>query len=226
MQNMYVITVSDKQNMLKTDVLKTSIDNLYKLVILDNYDSNLGNLSKIFKSYEYIQKSEHIKDNDIICIVDGHDIIYNKNKKGNLLDTFIEYKKDIIISCETKFSHQEESVKNFYDNLTTFKNKYINSGFIIAYKWAFIKMFGDIINNIHIYNIHISKSDQRVLSLYIKNNYNNISIGLDYNNKFCTTVNTEYNGNIENIDSFFIHVTFLKNKDQKLRYDNMIKIYN
>jgi len=220
--NMYVITISDKQNISKTDILKTSINDLYKLVILDNYDPNLGNLSKIIKIYEYMQKSDYIKANDIICIVDGHDIIYNKNKKGDLFKTFIEHKKDIIISCETKFSHQENSVKEFYEKLTTsFKNKYINSGFIIGYKWALIKTFGDIINNIHIYNKN--KSDQRVLSLYIKNNYDKLSMGLDYNNIFCTTVNTEYNENIENIDSFFIHVTFLKNQCQKLKYDKICK---
>lgn len=220
---MYIITISDKQNISKTNVLKTSIDNLYKLVVLDNYDPNLGNVSKIIKTYEYIQKSEYIKDNDVICIVDGHDVIYNKNKTSNLLETFIDHKKDIITSCETKFSHQENSVKDFYDNLTTFKNKYLNSGFIIAYKWTFLKIFGDIVNNIDTYNIHLNKSDQRILSLYIKDNYDKLSIGLDYNNIFCTTVNTEYNENIKDINSFFIHVTFLKNQCQKLKYDKICK---
>lgn len=220
---MYIITISDKQNISKTNVLKTSINNLYKLVVLDNYDPNLGNVSKIIKTYEYIQKSEYIKDNDVICIVDGHDIIYNKNKKGDLLKTFIKCKKDIITSCESKFSHQESSVKDFYNNLTTFKNKYVNSGFVIAYKWTFLKIFGDIVNNINIYNIHLNKSDQRILSLYIKDNYDKLSIGLDYNNIFCTTVNTEYNENIKDINSFFIHVTFLKNQCQKLKYDKICK---
>lgn len=220
---MYIITISDKQNIFKTDILKTSINNLYKLVILDNYDHNLGNLSKIIKIYDYIKNSENIEYDDVICMVDGHDIVYNKNKNASLLETFIKCKKDIITSCESKFSHQENSVKDFYDNLTTFKNKYVNSGFIIAYKWVFLKIFGDIVNNIDIYNTHLNKSDQRVLSLYIRDNYNKLSIGLDYNNIFCTTVNTEYNEDVEKIDSFFIHVTFLKNQNQKLKYNKICK---
>jgi len=225
---LYIIVLSDKQNLDKTIVIKNSISNLYNLIILDNYDHTLKNLSKIFKIYDYLKNSNTIKNDDIICIIDGHDVIYNKLKHplDNLSETFVKQKKDVIFSCETKFSHHDTSVKDFFDLLSTSKNKYLNSGCILTYKWACLKMFGDIINNIHIYNIHISKSDQRVLSLYMKNNYNTLSMSLDYNNLFCTTVNTEYNQDLEDINSYFIHVTFLKNQSQQLKYDTLCKINN
>lgn len=56
----------------------------------------------------------------------------------------------------------------------------------------------------------------------MKNNYNALSMYLDYDNVFCTTINTEYNQDIQSIkdlNSYFVHVTFLKNKNQQLKYD-------
>lgn len=226
----YIITLCDKNNIDKTHFLKASIENNYKLIILPTYDIKLGNLSKIYKTYHYLLNCHDIQDDDLVCVVDAFDLIYNKNTKVvDLYKTFIEQKRDIIISSETKFSHHDACVKKYFDLLgNNYKNKYPNSGCIIAYKKSYLVMFGDIINLIENKTIDIShsKSDQRVLSYYICNyKTNKLNIGIDYNNIFCTTVNTEYTQNLSSIQSPFIHVTFLKHPNQIKKYDSLIDIY-
>lgn len=233
--SVYIITLCDKNNIDKVNVLKNSIKDNYKLIILPTYDIQLGNLSKIHKTHDYLLNCDDIQNDDVVCIVDAFDVIYNTNTKIiDLYTTFVEQKRDIIFSSETKFSHHDETVKKYFDLLgQNYNNKYLNSGCIIAYKKTYISMFSDIIKCIENKSIDIShsKSDQRVLSLYIKNYMENdtikdkqLNISLDYNNVFCTTVNTEYKNDPITIQSPFIHVTFLKNSGQNLKWNTLCKL--
>jgi len=226
--NIYFITLVDKNSINKTITLQKT---LYpeKLYIIDTYDNQLKNLSKIYKTYEYISTQNNIKSNDIVCIVDGHDMLFNR-KLYNLEDIkkkFIELNTDIIISSESTFSHHCNSVKEFFEQ--NFKKPfcYLNSGFIIAYKKAYINMFSDIIHNMNKYESS-SKSDQRILSLYImdKTISNNlpVKITIDDDLTFSTTHNNNMKLKLDEIKSFFIHVTFLKDSYQKLKYNKLIEL--
>ena len=221
-----------------TLVDKTSIDktiNLQKtlypetLHIIDTYDNEMKNLSKIYKTYEYISTQNNIKTDDIVCIIDGHDMLFNKKlyKPEDIKNRFIKENTDIIISSESKFSHHCNSVKQFFEQ--NFKNPfcYLNSGFIIAYKRAYINMFSDIIYNMNKYKSSF-KSDQRILSLYImdKTISNNlpVKIMIDDDLIFSTTLNTNTHLKLDEIKSFFIHVTFLKHNIQNLKYNKLIEL--
>jgi hypothetical protein len=230
MNNIYFITLVDKASIYKTINLQKS---LYPetLHIIDTYDYELKNLSKIYKTYEYIKNKNNIKNDDIVCIIDGHDTLFNRKlyKGDDLKNKFIEQNVDIIISSESRFSHHCSSVKDFFEQNYKTPFCYLNSGFIIAYKQAYIDMFSDIINNIDKYKSS-SKSDQRILSLYImdKTICNNLPIKLiiDDDVIFCTTINTETNLELNKITSFFIHITFLKNSIQNLKYNKFIDLLN
>jgi hypothetical protein len=77
MNNIYFITLVDKASIYKTINLQKS---LYPetLHIIDTYDYELKNLSKIYKTYEYIKNQNNIKNDDIVCIIDGHDTLFNR----------------------------------------------------------------------------------------------------------------------------------------------------
>lgn len=226
--NIYFITLVDKCSIDKTINLQKT---LYPetLHVIDTYDQELKNLSKIFKTYEYILSRNDIKTDDIVCIIDGHDMLFNKKlyKPKDIKNRFIETNMDIIISSESKFSHHCNSVKHFFE--TNFKKPfcYLNSGFIIAYKKAYMNMFSDIIHNIDKYKSNI-KSDQRILSLYImdKTISNNLSLKIIIDDQldFSTTLDTNTNLKLHEIKSFFIHVTFLKNNIQNLKYNKLIEL--
>lgn len=224
----YFITLVDKGSIDQTINLQKT---LYpeKLHIIDTYDCELKNLSKIYKTYEYIKTQNDIKKDDIVCIIDGHDMLFNRKlyKGDDIKDKFIEQNVDMIISSESRFSHHCNSVKEFFEQKFKKPFCYLNSGFIIAYKEAYINMFSDIINNIDKYNTHF-KSDQRILSLYImdKTISNNLPVKLTIDDDliFSTTLNTNTNLKLDEINSFFIHVTFLKNSSQYLKYNKLVDL--
>lgn len=226
--NIYFITLVDKSSIDKTINLQKT---LYpeKLHIIDTYDYELKNLSKIYKTYEYIKMQNNIKIDDIVCIIDGHDMLFNRRlyKGDDIKNKFIEQNVDMIISSESRFSHHCNSVKEFFEQKFKKPFCYLNSGFIIAYKEAYINMFSDIINNIDKYNSNF-KSDQRILSLYImdKTISNNLPVKLTIDDDliFSTTLNTNTNLKLDEINSFFIHVTFLKNSSQYLKYNKLVDL--
>lgn len=226
--NIYFITLVDKGSIDKTINLQKT---LYpeKLHIIDTYDHELKNLSKIYKTYEYISTQNNIKMDDIVCIIDGHDMLFNKRlyEPKDIKNKFIKTNTDIIISSESKFSHHCNSVKHFFEERFKKPFCYLNSGFIIGYKKAYINMFSDIIDNIDKYK-SCYKSDQRIISLYImdKTISNNlpVKIIIDDDLNFSTTLNTNTNLKLDEIKSFFIHVTFLKHNIQNLKYNKLIQL--
>jgi hypothetical protein len=226
--NLYFITLVDKGSIDKTINLKKT---LYPetLHVIDTYDTELKNLSKIYKTYEYILSRNDITTDDIICIVDGHDMLFNSKLYNgeDVKNRFIEQNVDMIISSESKFSHHCNSVKNFFEQ--NYKNPfcYLNSGLVIAYKWAYMGVFSDIIQNIDKYKSN-SKSDQRILSLYIMDktvtNSLPVKVIIDDNLIFSTTLNTCTNLKLDDIKSFFIHITFLKHYDQNIKYNKLLEL--
>lgn len=225
----FFITLVDKNSISKTSNLKTTLlyDN-YKLNIIDTYDDTLKNLSKIFKTYEYILYNDNFLDNDILCILDGHDVLFNNKYTDNdLMKTFKNTGKDMIISGEMHFTHHCNTVKNFFEDNSKNKYKYLNSGVIICYKWAYLKMFKDIIDNFHKYKLEGNTSDQRIIGLYIKDKVESnalpIKISIDDSGLFTNTITTGWNDCIDDINSFFVHVTFLKHHNQIKKYNYLLQ---
>lgn len=224
---LWFITLVDKNSINKTINLKKTLA-LYELNIIDTYDVGLKNLSKIFKTYSYILGRQDIKDNDILCILDGHDVLFNN--KYSKMDLILDFKNtgmDMIISGEMNFTHHCDSVKRFFEDNYKGQYRYLNSGVIICYKWAYLKMFKDIINNFQKYKLSGNTSDQRIIGLYIKDKIESkeipIKVKIDDMGYFTNTITTNWNGNLDKIDVYFVHVTFLKNLNQIKRYNYLLK---
>lgn len=229
--NLFFITLVDKLSIDKTlNLQKTLLPN--KLNIIDTYDFSLKNLSKIFKTYEYVTSKDDILDNDILCILDGHDVLFNnKYSKSDLIDAFKNKNKDLIISGQITHTRHDNNVKDFFEKRYKNSYKYLNSGVIIGYKWAYLKMFKDIIDNFQKYTLVGDMSDQRIIALYLKekieSNMLSINVEIDDMGYFTTTISTTWEDDLDKINSYFIHVTFLKNERQMEKYNRIyIKLKN
>lgn len=91
--------------------------------------------------------------------------------------------------------------------------RYLNSGFIIAYKWAYLRMLDHIADNfVDIYMERHQRSDQRAMSTFMLHNsrLGLINIDIDSQQEFCHT-HTYVNNplSLEQIRSYFVHVTWL-----------------
>jgi hypothetical protein len=217
---LHIITITNSLEHKNVDNLRKSVYPNY-LHVINDYDTKLKNLSKIYKIYDYINKSNFLND-DILCIVDGHDVVFNK-KKYNVQDIILQFQKlktDIIFSTENKCSHHSVESKKYFE--LEHNGYYLNSGIIIAFKQKYIDFLKDIIDNIDIYNKEKYLSDQRIYGNYISQNKCS-NIKMDIDNIFGFTLNSNTNIEYKNIKSFFIHVTFLSNSCQYLKYQNVIK---
>lgn len=225
--DLFFITLVDKKSTNKTLNLQKMLVP-YTLSVLDTYDYELKNLSKIFKTYEYIVSCKNILENDILCIVDGHDILFNnKFSKLDLIKDFTNANVDMIISGESNFAHHCDTVKDFFEINYKNKYRYLNSGVIICYKWAYVKFFKDIIDNFDKYKLCGNTSDQRIIGLYIKDKTQSntlpIKVTIDDSGYFTNTITTHWNGDLDKINSYFVHVTFLAHRKQNERYQYLLQ---
>ena len=239
--HLWIISLIDKNSKKKIKNLDYSINkntnNHYRFCILDNYSSELGNLSKIYKIYEFIKDNNEIAEDDIVCIVDAFDMIFNYSRYTfhDLINCFLQSRKDLIFSSETNNTRLNKDTIAFFDNL--YKNeesKYLNSGFIIGFKSKYLLFYKSLIDNINNYLEPQFKSDQRVVSkhfqsLVLTNHLcnkegNSLNLSLDTKSIFCTTINTKYNIKSNSYrDSFFIHVTYLSNSTQFKKYQTILE---
>lgn len=125
--------VSDDQIHLSDQLRKSLLKFSHHLQILPIYDSNLKNLSKIFKVNKYFELKNY-EDDDIIVLADAFDVVCVNNPDKLLL--YFETKKiDILISTENMFGPNFPFIKEYYDNYSSNKgtsNRYPNSGVIIG----------------------------------------------------------------------------------------------
>jgi hypothetical protein len=220
MKNIHVITVTNSVEHKNVHFLKKSLKP-YNLIVLQSYDPKIGNLSKIYKVHDYLINS-NISDNDVICIVDAHDVVFN-NKAGcinDVLSTFNRYDTNIIFSSENTCVHHSDNSKKYFESV--YGSNYLNSGISVSIKCEYLNMLKAIIKNIDFYNKDNRSSDQRVIGNFISHNTPK-NIGLDINNIFSTTLNSKSHINFTNINSFFVHITYLSNPYQLSRYKKFQK---
>ena len=224
---MHFFTLVDKASIDRTDKLQKT---LYpsKLCIIDTYDNQLKNLSKIFKTYDFINNTD-IPGTDVICILDGFDVLFNCRlyKEQDLEEWFISTGNDMIISGECVFAHHDPSIKPLFDSKHKGKHKYLNSGVIIAYKHIYLQIVSEIINNISKYKSTTSHSDQRVLGLYMAEKWESddfkINVVIDDTQECIATLNTAFELDTVDFTCFFVHVTWVNKLSQQQKYQKFLR---
>lgn len=177
---------------------------------------------KGFKIDVFIKYLQGLDDNEIILLNDAYDVFYLDNIDV-IVTKFKSFNKNIVISGEKWFSHQEQDNKIFFDKMTEGIYKYINSGLIIGYSKDLLILYEDAKKILQNPDYKVKNlGDQYCLSMAIKNNFNKYNLTIDYKGKlFYNAVNDWDNINAY-IDSEFklletseypsvIHVPFLKN---------------
>lgn len=194
------------------------------LHVIHDYDPSLKNLSKIYKIPNYVMSCDTIADTDIICVVDAHDVIFNKKlfTFRDVLQKFINLDVEVVFSTENKCSHHTPAAKAYFQS--TCKNRYLNSGVIIAYKKHYVTLFSDIVANMSILNSPHQFSDQRVIGQYLQMFRSNlpVKVHLDTDDTFALTMNSSRDVADCDISSPFVHITFLANLSQLRKYNNFL----
>jgi len=201
------------------------------LRIIETYSPSLGLLSKIFKVREFLADDTEIADNSIIVFTDAYDVLCIRYDPNGLVTDFKNTGKDLIIGAETIFCHHSADILPFFlDNYSGQKAKYLNSGFIIGYKWAYLRMLNYIVDNfVDKYMMDSRQNDQRVISRFMLENsdMNLLNMDIDSTFKFCYTHTYDNNPlNHDNLSAYFVHVTWLALGIQKQAYDEIRSIFN
>ncbi len=226
-ENPVFLTICDAGSP-KVDGLRSSLHG--NLRILETYCPEMGLLSKIFKVRDFLNTDTTIPDQNIIVFTDAYDVVCLRYDTQGLTDDFKATGKDLIIGAETVFAnHSSEVLPFFLSNYLTRKAKYMNTGFIIGYKWAYRTMLNYVCDNFeNRYRTPNNFCDQRALSKFMLDNSNlkilNMDIDSDF--KFCHTHTYDNNPlDCEKITSYFIHITWLALPIQAEAYATMAAFY-
>jgi hypothetical protein len=201
------------------------------LLILDNYSLRLGLLSKIFKVHEFLTSDTDIADDQIIVFMDAYDVLCIRYEPARLVMDFLAEDKDLILGAETVFAHHSSDVLPFFlSNYLGKPARYLNSGFIMGYKWAYLRMLNYIVDNfVEKYMMDCRQNDQRVISRFMLENteLDLLKMDIDSTFKFCTTHTYDNNPLCsDKLTSYFVHVTWLALEIQKQAYDEIRRIFN
>ena len=198
---------------------------------IETYSPQLGVISKIFKVQEFLAADTDIADNTIIVFMDAYDVLCIRYDLDGLTTDFKNTGKDLIIGAETVFCHHSADVLPFFlDNYSGQKAKYLNSGFIVGYKWAYLRMLNYIVDNfVNQYMIDSRYDDQRVISRFMLDNSKMGLLNMDIDSafKFCYTHTYDNNPlDHSNLAAYFVHVTWLALEIQKRTYDEIRGIFH
>lgn len=218
----YILTICD--SVTKVETLRTSLFN--NITVLDTYSMELGNLSKIFLVREHLLTRSDLADDTVVILLDAYDVFCIRYKLASLVADFERTNQDLIVGAETIFCHhRSETLPFFLDRYMQYSARYLNSGFILGYKWAYLLMLDHIADNFDAeYSNRHNNCDQRAISSFM---YKNDSLGmirmdLDSNQHFCHT--HTYHDNplrLEQINSYFVHVTWLALEIQARAYEQI-----
>lgn len=216
MTELIFLTLCDKEGVTKLDHLRKSLEN--DLHVLDTYDRSIGYISKLTCVKAFLESATHLTDDCVIVFSDAFDVVCMKYNKKQILSKFKSTGKELITGAEACFAHHSPDVKPYFDEKYKGQSiKYLNAGFIIAYKSAYLKMLNYILNNYYTGN----KNDQPLISMFMKENESLklISMDIDYTSTFVFTYISHYKYiSFDAIHSYFIHMTFLANPRQEERW--------
>ena len=232
----------------KEGLANGTVDNLKKslngdLLILDTYDHELKNLSQIFKMKEFLDNDRTIKPRDIICLIDANDVIWLPNKKKeDLKKLFLEQNVDLLFGAEIACAKHDLDARKFFEKKYFNKPfKYLNGGFIIGYRSKYHFMINDIVRKFESEYLKLIKmsrrgpyiqsySNQRIYSRFILKNQmrNYMNIEIDCDRKFVWNQSpklSEQEFDIEKVNTFFFHVTFLAGEKQMEIYKKSVDYF-
>ncbi|MGK7957353.1 MAG: glycosyltransferase domain-containing protein [Crocosphaera sp.] len=201
------------------------------LIVLDDYSLDLGFLSKIFKVHKFLTSDTNITDDQIVVFTDAYDVLCLRYEPAKLVRDFLAEDKDLILGAETVFAHHSSKVLPFFlSNYLDKPARYLNAGFVMGYKWAYLRMLNYIVDNfVEKYMMDCRQNDQRVISRFMLENteLNLLRMDIDSTSKFCY-VHTYDNNPLspDKLTSYFVHVTWLALEIQQQAYDEIRRIFN
>lgn len=231
MSNLHIVTVATDSEYYFPYLIETCKNNGKNIVVLGYGKKWQGFKWKFKLMIDYIEK---LNDIDIVCFVDGYDVICIRNLE-QLKDEFIKLKKKY--NCKLITGH-DKVINYFVQKYITYtygtcNNLNLNSGTYIGY----VKDLKYILNNILNLNKFKNINDDQILYTKYCNDNNN-DIYIDSNGELFLTIvypnndidnYLDFNNNIisyNNNKPFFIHGpggTYLDNILIKLNYKCNIK---
>ena len=204
--NNHCVAINTELNDEKAKFLISSCNILNnKLKIIGKNAKIIDKNAKIKKGFKIDIFIEYLQglDNEIILLNDAYDVFYLDNIDV-IVTKFKSFNKNIVISGEKWFSHQEPDNKIFFDKISEGIYKYINSGLIIGYSKDLLILFEDakkILQNPD-YKV-LNLGDQYCLSMAIKNNFKKYNLTIDYKGKLFYNAVNDWDNINKYIDSEF-----------------------
>ena len=169
--SLHIFTVATD---MKRAYYLTETSNIFGINI--NYVKKNKINTNIEKIQLMIDAIKNIPDKDIICFVDGYDVLINSDE-DELLKKFKDFNCSLVLSTELncypyKYKKEMDKLQNYTTNY-----KYINSGGYIGYKNAIYKLLTWTTN----YRKYYGHDQAYFIDYYLQNQKDDIL--LDYNCK-------------------------------------------
>jgi len=226
MSHLHIVTVATESEYYFPYLVESCKRNGKELTILGYGEKWQGFVWRFKLMIEYLKS---LNDNDIVCFIDGYDVICNRNL-NELKEQFIEYKNKynfkVIVATETyKFKPQELIARFYFDSCN---NELLNAGTYIGYA----KDLHDLLLKTYNLDPNDKNDDQMLLIKYCKMHPEDILF--DKNYEFFLTIHKSffeidnelkiynYEAYYKNKKPFFIHgpsCTYLNSLITKLNYN-------
>ena len=228
MEKLFVITVST-DNKYYFDYLQTTCKKNGKNLISLGYGEKWKGFNWKFKLI--LNYAKKLKPDDIICFVDGYDVISVRNLE-QLPIIFKQLQKEN--NCKIIVGYDNLKYTNMINKILVYfkfgkcNNIQLNSGTYIGYVKDIIYVLSKLLE----LNYHDNADDQVLLTKYCNSNINDVYVDID--NKLFLTIDAPFqeaskfldfkNGSVfyNNQQPFFIHgpgKTYLNDIIVKLNYD-------
>ena len=233
MNDVHIITVSTDSKYYFLYLKESCRRNGKQLEVIGYGETWEGFNWKYKKMIDYLK---HIKSTDIVCFVDGHDVICTRNLR-ELKDEFINVKNrtgcKMIVGSENRISYFNQFITSLY--FSNCNNLHLCSGTYIAYANDML----EILTKIYNMNPVDDADDQILMTNYCKKFSNEIYIDVD-NEIFLTLTSSMndigkhvyYKNNklyYNNKNPFFLHAPSFSILDSiivKLGYDKSCNVSN
>ncbi len=198
--NLYIVTVATELKYYMKYLIESIKNNNGELVILGYGEEWKGFNWKFKMTIEFLKK---VNPNDIVCFVDGYDVVCTRNL-DELIETFKNVQKRENCKIIVGNDRLVDPTYNIFTELYfgKCKNEFINTGTYIGYA----KDILEVLEFIHKDNFYDDQDDQILLINYCNLKPNNIYI--DTQNEI-----------------FLVLVNSFKNIKKDITYDNKQLIY-